>query len=84
MPDSHLSQGTSLRRQHGVPKLSLAMYLFIISIDERVPLKQCFWSFLFHRPPQTLDVSFAPPSLIKHTQGSKFKEFYLMEVLNSW
>jgi len=25
-----------------------------------------------------------PPSLIKHTQGSKFNEFYLMEVLNSW
>jgi len=24
-----------------------------------------------------------PPSLIKHTQGSKFKEFYLMEVLNN-
>jgi len=40
-------------------------------------------TFLFHRPPYTLDTSFTTPSLIKHTQGSKFKEFYLMEVLNS-
>jgi len=60
------------------------MYTFSISIDERVPLKQCFFSnFLFHRLPYTLDTSFAPPNLIKHTQGSTFKEFYLIEVLNS-
>jgi len=59
----------------GVPKLSLAMHPFSISIDERVPVKQCFSNFLFHRPPYTLDTSFAPSSLIKHTQCSKFKEF---------
>ena len=27
---------------------------------------------------------FRPPSLIKQTQGSKFKEFYLKKVSNSW
>ena len=27
---------------------------------------------------------FRPPSLIKQTQGSRFKEFYLKKVLNSW
>jgi len=27
---------------------------------------------------------FRPPSLLKQTQGSKFKEFYLKKVLNSW
>ena len=32
----------------------------------------------------TLNTSFVLPSLINHTQGSKFKDFYLMEVLNSW
>jgi len=53
----------------GVPKLSLAMYPFSILIDERVPLKQCFSNFLFHRPPYTLDTSFAPPKPDKaHTK----------------
>jgi len=28
--------------------------------------------------------SLLPPSPIKHTEGGKFKKFYLMEVLNSW
>jgi len=68
----------------GVPKLSLAMYPFSISIDERILLKQYFSNFLFHSPPYTLDTRLRPPSLIKHTQGSKFKYFYLMEILNSW
>jgi len=45
----------------GFPKLSLAMYPFSISINERVPLKQCFANFLFHHPSYTLDTSFAPP-----------------------
>ena len=27
---------------------------------------------------------FRPPNLIKQTQGSKLKEFYLKKVLNSW
>jgi len=47
-------------------------------------LDQCFSNFLFHRPFFTLDTSFSPPSLIKQTQGSRFKEFYLETVLNSW
>jgi len=50
------------------------MYPFSISIDERVPLKQCFSNFLFHRLPYTRDTSFAPPSLLKHTQGSDVAE----------
>jgi len=59
------------------------MFPFSISIDERVPLKQRFSNFLFHRPLTLLTRRLRPPSLIKHTQGSKYKEFYTLEVLNS-
>jgi len=47
-------------------------------------LAQCFSNLFIPSPPfHSRYVILAPPSRIKQTQGSKFKEFYLKKVLNS-
>ena len=65
-------------------KYAFFVYFVIKRIFDRAPrpvFLKLFYSFAPFLPSTR---RFRPPSLIKQTQGSKYKEFYLKHVWNSW